>query len=284
MSKGYAELILESLLKEEAMQADVIDAIKKRYEVGINYVSDKTSKGSGYRIIQPVAYGKTTSGNLVIRAFQPYGDTKTKTPSWKMFRLDRIENWKPMKNKRFKEPPSTDGDILGKFNPNGDNTMSEVYLVANFHGMRNDALIKYNQKRHAEKVAADPYYDFKRNIKKAQDGNKIDYVRKNVEDWQKSAAAAEFRKGNGQSVYDMSRVHNFGDDQETQTVGPVRKGNADTAPQQQPKQMNYTAALNNGPLYKQNIQQAETDTDEYEDSQTDAENAYIEKDELNGRK
>ena len=283
MSKDYAELILESLLKEEAMQADVIDAIKKRYEVGINYNSDKTSKGSGYRIIQPVAYGKTTSGNLVIRAFQPYGDTKTKTPSWKMFRLDRIENWKPMKNKRFKEPPAQNGDILGKFNPNGDNTMSEVYLVANFHGMRNDALMKYNQKRHAQKVAANPYYDFERNVKNAQDGNKIDYIRKNVEDWQKSAAATEFRKGNGQSVYDMSRVQNFGDEQDTQTVGPVRKGNTETMPQE-PTKVNYRTALNNGPLYKQNMQQAETDTDEYEDSENTDMTANKETEELNGRK
>ena len=36
MPKNYAELIIESILKEDARQMDVIDAIKKRCEVGIN--------------------------------------------------------------------------------------------------------------------------------------------------------------------------------------------------------------------------------------------------------
>lgn len=271
MHKNYAELIIDSLLKEDARQMDVIDSIKKRYEVGINYKADNDAKGSGYRIIQPVAYGKTSSGNLVIRAFQPYGDTKTKTPSWKMFRLDRIENWKPMKKRKFTEPPSSQFDSDGTFNKNGDKSMEEVYVVANFNGKRNDALLKYNQKVHDKKVAENPYYDLQKNIKKSFDGNQIDYIKKNVADWQKSDAAKEFKKGNGQSVYDMSKINDFGDENDVQTVGPVRKGNTETKPQNIRKP-NYNMASNNGPIYKQDIEKQANDTETYDNMYTDAYN------------
>lgn len=265
MQNNYAELIFESILKEDANQPNVIDAIKKRYEVGITYKADDDPKGSGYRIIQPVAYGKSSSGNLVIRAFQPYGDTKSKTPSWKMFRLDRIEEWKPKKANKFKKPPIQGENILGSFNPNGDKGMSEVYLVANFNGMKNDALMKYNKARHDQKVKENPYYDLQRNIKKSINISNVDYFKKNLEDWQKSAATAEFRKGNGQSLYDMSRVTDFGDDNSSETVGPVRKGNTETSTEEPTRQLNYSGAINNGPMYKQNMQQQNVNPDEYED-------------------
>ena len=64
----------------------VMDAIKKRYEAKITYAGDENGKGSGVRIIQPVAYGLSKAGNPVIRAFQPFGDTTTKVPHWKLFR------------------------------------------------------------------------------------------------------------------------------------------------------------------------------------------------------
>jgi hypothetical protein len=125
---SYAENILRSILLEEVNQADVIDAIKKRHSVSITYDADNSSVGHGQRIIQPVAYGKTKAGNLVIRAFQPLGDTKSRVPSWKTFRLDRINDWKPDNSKSFDEPPSN----YGLLNPNGDDAMAEVYLVADF--------------------------------------------------------------------------------------------------------------------------------------------------------
>ena len=84
---NLAEQVLKEILKEEANVAYVSDAIKKKYEVELNYQADDDKKGSGKRIIQPVALGHSTKGNLVLRAFQPYGDTKTKIPKWKLFRI-----------------------------------------------------------------------------------------------------------------------------------------------------------------------------------------------------
>ena len=273
MSKGYAELILESLLKEDANQADALDAIKKRYEVTINY------KDEGYRQIEPCAYGKSPKGNLVIRAYQTMGFSHTSVTGWKEFNLCDITEWKPNKTRKFKMPKG--------FNTEGDKGMSEVYIIAKFNGIKNDALLKYNQRRHAQKVAENPYYDLQRNIKNSYNANQIDYIKKNIADWQKSDAAKEFHKGNGQSIYDMSRITNFGDKNDVQTVGPVRKGNVETAQTDSANGLNYNMAINNGPLYKQNIQQQEINPDEYENSenQQDTDQEDIEKqEELNGRR
>jgi len=125
------EKIVSSLLTESVEVGKVNDAINRTYEVVINYNSGGDGSASGERIIQPVAYGLTKAGNPVIRAFQPYGDTKTKTPAWKFFRLDRIESWKPNFKNTFDEPPGMHG-AEGTYNPNGDGSMSTVLNTAVF--------------------------------------------------------------------------------------------------------------------------------------------------------
>ena len=126
------EEIVNTILTEDVEIGKVNDAIDRTYEVKINYLSDGDDSASGERIIQPVAYGLTKAGNPVIRAFQPYGDTKTKTPAWKFFRLDRIQSWKPMYKKVFKNRPPDGFNAEGQFNDNGDKSMSIVYNIAQF--------------------------------------------------------------------------------------------------------------------------------------------------------
>lgn len=131
------EEIINSVLTEDVEIGKVNDAIDRTYEVKINYLSDGDDSASGERIIQPVAYGLTKAGNPVIRAFQPYGDTKTKTPAWKFFRLDRIQSWKPMYKQVFKNRPPDGFNAEGTFNDNGDKSMSVVYNVAQFGKSQN---------------------------------------------------------------------------------------------------------------------------------------------------
>lgn len=126
--------IVDSILLEDVQISKVNDAISKTYEVKINYQTDNNN-ASGERIIQPVAYGVTSKGNLVIRAFQPFGDTSSATPSWKMFTLSGIKKWKPLYNRTFSKPEG--------FNPNGDKTMSTVYAVAKF----DDSILKNASKQ-----------------------------------------------------------------------------------------------------------------------------------------
>ena len=125
----YFKLLLEKTFLTEgiATVSNVNDAIDNLKQVEIRYNSGGEPVATGRRIIYPVAYGVTKSGNPVIRAFEPYGDTKTKTPAWKFFRLDRIKQWRPL-SKTF------NGAKLEGFNENGDETMSIVYNIANISG------------------------------------------------------------------------------------------------------------------------------------------------------
>lgn len=113
------------LTEAAASVASVNDAIKGRYQVTINYKGDpKHGIAPGLRTIQIYVYGLTKAGNPCIRAYQPYGDTASKVPSWKLFRLDRITAWKPT-FAIFNRPAPL-------FNPNGDKSMSTVYTMINF--------------------------------------------------------------------------------------------------------------------------------------------------------
>lgn len=125
----YFRLLLEKTFLNEgiATVSNVNDAIDNLKQVEIRYNSGGEPVATGRRIIYPVAYGVTKSGNPVIRAFEPYGDTKTKTPAWKFFRLDRIKQWRPL-SKTF------NGAKLEGFNENGDETMSIIYNIANISG------------------------------------------------------------------------------------------------------------------------------------------------------
>lgn len=169
-SYGY-EFIID-IINEDASPTQVKDAIKKRYKAEIYYY-DENTKGSKRRIIEPVAYGLSKGHNPVVRAFQPMGDTRSIAPEWKMFRLDRIRKWKPLRNNRFEEPPGPEYPDLQdkKYNPNGDKGMSVCYMNADFKRtkMRNDAILKYNDERRRKKIEDDPYYEFNKNIDNAID-------------------------------------------------------------------------------------------------------------------
>ena len=65
LAEEYIRSTVRSILMEEANMDDVVDAIKKKYEVDITY----DDGANGPRRIQPCAYGRTSKGNLVLRAF-----------------------------------------------------------------------------------------------------------------------------------------------------------------------------------------------------------------------
>lgn len=245
------------LIVEDVQNTEIIDAIKKRYEVKINYASDGEGKGEGERVIQPVAYGLSSAGNEVLRAFQPYGDTKTKVPHWKLFRVDKINQWKPIKNRKFDEPPARQFGQQGKFNPNGDKTMSTVYIVADFEGAKQryekGGLSKYNQQRRIAQIAKNPYYELQKNIEKGIMASPE--VMKNIELWHKQKQERlkrqqQTKTGNQPSIDNMASITQIGDDKNTSTSGPIYKGNTETGTVQNQNNLDYTQTLNNGPQYK----------------------------------
>ena len=125
------EEIVRSVLKENVDVKSVNDSIENTYGVVINYAGEEGGH-NGKRFIQPVAYGTTKRGFPAIRAFQPNGDTSSRVPSWKLFRLDRIESWEPHPDAKFSEPPGFGSESLGRFNSDGDDGMSQVFKVARF--------------------------------------------------------------------------------------------------------------------------------------------------------
>lgn len=150
-----SELLREILLEESVSVEDITDAIDNHTRVIMNYNSTRgEGNNTGPRVVEVYAYGLTKAGNPVIRAFQPYGDTTSRVPSWKMFRLDRIDNWNPT-NQSFSRPASDYYKGLGDFNPNGDNTMSIVYKVAKFDGNNDnssDEVFRTNTEKNIERL------------------------------------------------------------------------------------------------------------------------------------
>ena len=268
---NYIKNIVKSILAEEANIEGVSDAIKKHYEVEVDYYANDTEakSGKGKRVIQPVALGHSKSGNLIVRAFQPYGDTKTTTPHWKTFRLDRFGEWKPLKKRRFQEPPDFQYNAEGSYNDNGDKTMTDVLIQANFSGTKAynsgegkyKGLKQHNDELVKKKVEQNPYYNLQKNIEKSYNANNIDYIRRNIEAWKNSEAAKQFRQQNYQqpnqsSIEDMQKITDFGDTTTQQTVGPVAKDNLETK-QQNNRKLDYSQAKMNGPQLKQNINNKE---------------------------
>jgi len=259
------------LLQEGVDQSKIIDAIKRRKEVRASYSADEDPKGTGERIIQPVAFGLSKSGNPVVRAFQPYGDTKTKVPHWKLFRLDKFEEWKTLNNRTFKEPPGMQYGADGAFNKNDDKSMSQVYVIANFDSAsqryERGGLKKHNEKVHAGKIAQNPYYDLEKQMKPKNKMMVGPNAMKEVDRWMPNDDMQKYL--NGTSAKEMSKTTNFGDNTFNQTTEPVVKNSAqktETAPQRSNTRKDYNNVAMNGPVVKG------METDKEENNNIDNEN------------
>lgn len=117
--------ILEQVLNESVNQNAVMDAIDNRYRVLIDY-SDAENNAPGQRLIEPYALGITRAGNLALRSYQYQGASLRGIPKWKLFRLDRITKWRPLKNSKFNLQPKDQGFDAPAYNEIGDNSLASV--------------------------------------------------------------------------------------------------------------------------------------------------------------
>lgn len=225
---SYILSLINSILLEDVNQSNVIDAIKKKYEVVIDY--DNGARGP--RTIQPVVYGKTTSGNLAIRAYQTNGpSSEGEQHGWKMFRLDKIAQWNPQKGKTFSEPPEYKED--GLMNKGGDEKMSEIYIMADFgNGNTSEPVTNTHSEINAQPIQPQA-----------------------KEPQQKDSGISGIDKERGQSknisVTDMSKSKGFGDEKGiAQTVGPVLKNNTEQEVEIGKNTPNYNSISDQGPKYK----------------------------------
>jgi predicted DNA-binding transcriptional regulator YafY len=121
--------ILVSLINEAASINDVVNSIKNKKVMIINYDGDEPG-GRGLREIEPVCLGISKKGNKVLRAWDREGAShrgylgEKPLPSWRMFRLDKILSYKPT-GEVFTEPRPD-------YNFDGDKSMVSIYINAKF--------------------------------------------------------------------------------------------------------------------------------------------------------
>jgi predicted DNA-binding transcriptional regulator YafY len=125
--------IFKSIILEEVSMDVIIDAIRKRKVLIINYQGDEPG-GNGLRQIEPVCLGISKAGNRVLRAWDSEGASHTAylgkqpLPSWRLFRLDKILSANPT------------GDIYNEprpnYNFNGDDSMVRVLVNAKFENLQ----------------------------------------------------------------------------------------------------------------------------------------------------
>ena len=168
---GLLETIYKRVLDEaRASENKINQAIDRHQLVIIRYNTHGEHIAMANRLCGVFAYGTTKAGNPCIRVFEYEGDTSTFVPAWKLIRLDRILAWYPTKRTYDSPPGNAD---LGEFNPNGDNSMSMVYKVAQFDGTPTP-IPQGTQPKTASSVKGGQRQSQKQSydLKKAQDGLK----------------------------------------------------------------------------------------------------------------
>jgi len=120
---------LTNLILEVASIDQITDAIKKR-RVCVIYYNGNEPGGLGLRVIEPVAFGYSKRGNPVLRAWDREGAShraylgKKPLPSWRFFRVDKIQFIRPTQE-TFDQPRP-------KYNQDGDKSMELMIINAKF--------------------------------------------------------------------------------------------------------------------------------------------------------
>ena len=177
----FGDILCESLfaLNESEVTNDMIVRVMDEHRrVIISYHSNGEDNNTGPRLIEIYAYGVTTAGNPVIRAFQPYGDTTSYAPNWKYFLLNRISSWKDT-GQTFDTPPEERYPGVGKFNPDNDKTMAYVYKITTFDGYGDETTPADNTTATGPKTKADLVNN--KPVYKTDTEKQIDSLRKQLE-------------------------------------------------------------------------------------------------------
>lgn len=106
-----------------SIEEKIVEAIKNRYIVMMNYDDEQEDAATGMRQLCFIDWGLTTAGNSAVRAYQLFGDTKTVSPDYKLFRLDRIISLRII---GFMEPWAVE-QLDSRLNEYGDDGLLVVY-------------------------------------------------------------------------------------------------------------------------------------------------------------
>ncbi len=124
------EQILQEILFESIGQSIIVDTIKNRNIVKLDY-HGKNPGGSGMRTVEPVCLGYNKRNRLVLRVWDEAGASHTgftgkqPLPGWRLLRVDRIGSYNTTDEQFTQARP--------KYNPSGDRSMSRVIVNADFN-------------------------------------------------------------------------------------------------------------------------------------------------------
>ena len=250
MTESDRQFLKESILAvllEDVQQNEIVDAVAKRHEAVIRY----DDGADGERLIKPVAYGLSTSGNPVVRAYQESGSTKTGNKEWKEFLVDKLISWETRKDTTFDEPPG--------YSPNGDLGMQTVYVASNFGDLGMQTVYVPSNfgggtgGNHETSTATPEVTNVQQTPTQDNIGNDVAGIQ----------ATTRQTSPSSQSWREMKQANNFGSNRNTQTIGPVRKGEEEEIPTDDTlNKTEYTQVVKNGPQYKRPEEpEEETETD-----------------------
>lgn len=122
------DLKINKLLTENIVSDnEVASAINSKRCVIIDYDDERPDPPRGDRLIEPCALGYTKANNLALRAYEYKGKTRRGVPKWKLFRIDRIKNWRPT-NFTFNVKRELYNDIT-------DGSLHNIITIAKFNGL-----------------------------------------------------------------------------------------------------------------------------------------------------
>jgi len=133
--------IMMSVLNESIDQQSVIDAIQNKKVVAITYNDEQPNPPLGTRWIEPCSLVDMGNGKYGIRAYAYNGATRRGVPDWKLFRLDRIQSWKPTTSSFAFAPDD-------RFNPNGD---KQYRVIAQVQFGKDSEMLQRNLKLDTDK-------------------------------------------------------------------------------------------------------------------------------------
>lgn len=152
----YEDVILEEINRQqqilsEGVSTDVINSVingddkGKHYHVKFNYRSPRGDVSS--RWVQVYDYVTTTAHNDAISAYEVSKDG-TETGGWKLFRLDRIDNFNTSRVPFYKAISDRNPSVA-KYNKTGNNTptLDKVNNKAKFDYQYADSTLKQKERQ-----------------------------------------------------------------------------------------------------------------------------------------
>lgn len=124
--------IIKNLIVEGASSEVIQNSIRNKQIVSIYYMGDEDGQytGKGWRLIEPVCFGRSLRDKEVLRAWEISGVSyrgqkgERPLPGWRLFIKEKIATYEPTRENFTNPRPG--------YNQNGDKSMKSIIINAKF--------------------------------------------------------------------------------------------------------------------------------------------------------